>query len=92
MKIATWNVNSVRFRQQLVTRFLPRSSRTCCACRRPRWKTSLFPALPFHKLGYVHQAIHGQKAYHGVAVLSRIPSAKPASRISAAKAMPATWA
>ncbi len=33
----------------------------------------LFPAEAFHKLGYVHQAIHGQKGYHGVAVLSRLP-------------------
>ena len=33
----------------------------------------LFPAKPLAKLGYVHQAIHGQKAYHGVAVLSRLP-------------------
>ena len=33
----------------------------------------LFPAEPLRKLGYVHQAIHGQKAYHGVAMLSRLP-------------------
>ncbi|MEI9930656.1 MAG: endonuclease/exonuclease/phosphatase family protein [Rhizomicrobium sp.] len=31
------------------------------------------PRTAFEKLGYVHHAIHGQKGYHGVAVLSRIP-------------------
>ena len=46
----------------------------CCACRRPRSINELFPGrAPFAKLGYVHQAIHGQKAYHGVAILSRLP-------------------
>src|SRR6202012_1936367 len=33
----------------------------------------LFPAEDFARLGYVHQAINGQKGYHGVAILSRIP-------------------
>jgi len=35
-----------------------------------------FPQSALAKLGYVHQAIHGQKAYHGVAVLSRLPFKK----------------
>ena len=53
----------------------------------------LFPAEAFAKLGYVHQAIHGQKAYHGVAVLSRLPFREDRRRrISAAKAMPGIWA
>ena len=34
----------------------------------------LFPAEASRKLGYVHQAIHGQKGYHGVAMLSKCPS------------------
>ena len=33
----------------------------------------LFPAGAFARMGYVHQAIHGQKGYHGVAILSRLP-------------------
>src|SRR5205823_3957883 len=35
-----------------------------------------FPAKRFRELGYVHQAIHGQKGYHGVAILSRQPFAR----------------
>jgi exodeoxyribonuclease-3 len=33
----------------------------------------LFPGEALAKLGYIHQAIHGQKGYHGVAILSRLP-------------------
>jgi exodeoxyribonuclease-3 len=32
-----------------------------------------FPSAAFRKLGYEHMAIHGQKGYHGVAILSRLP-------------------
>ena len=73
VKIATWNVNSVRFRQQLVTRFLTQEQPDVLCLQETKVENGLFPALPFHKLGYVYQAIHGQKAYHGVAVLSKIP-------------------
>ena len=74
MKIATWNINSVRHRHRPGDPLSARPAARCAvpagdqgdqrACSRPR---------RFRKLGYVHQAIHGQKAYHGVAVLSRLP-------------------
>lgn len=40
----------------------------------------LFPAEAFAKLGYVHQAINGQKGYHGVAIVSRLPFKKTAAQ------------
>lgn len=73
MKIATWNVNSVRFRQALVTRFLTQEQPDVLCLQETKVENGLFPKLAFHKLGYVHQAVHGQKAYHGVAILSKIP-------------------
>jgi exodeoxyribonuclease-3 len=73
VKIATWNVNSVRFRQLLVGRFLREETPDVLCLQETKVMNELFPKLPFHKLGYVHQAIHGQKAYHGVAILSKIP-------------------
>ncbi len=71
--IATWNINSVRLRQDLVKKFLEmRQPDVLCLqeikCREPE-----FPTEAFHALGYVHQAVHGQKGYHGVATLSRFP-------------------
>ena len=73
VKIATWNVNSVRHRLQLVTRFLRDEQPDVLCLQETKVEDGLFPGAAFHKLGYVHQAIHGQKAYHGVAVLSRRP-------------------
>jgi exodeoxyribonuclease-3 len=73
LKIATWNVNSVRFRQTLVTRFLAQEQPDVLCLQETKVANELFPKLPFHRLGYTHQAIHGQKAYHGVAILSKIP-------------------
>ena len=76
MKIATWNINSVRHRIALVTRFLRDEQPDVLALQETKVTDDLFPAEPIRKLGYVHQAIHGQKAYHGVAILSRLPFAK----------------
>jgi exodeoxyribonuclease-3 len=73
VKIATWNINSVRHRIHLVTRFLREEQPDVLCLQETKVEDGLFPADPFRKLGYVHQAIHGQKAYHGVAVLARAP-------------------
>src|SRR4051812_23143391 len=73
LKIATWNVNSVRHRINLVTRFLRDEQPDVLCLQETKVLNELFPAEPFRKLGYVHQAIHGQKAYHGVAVLAKKP-------------------
>ncbi|HKQ43772.1 MAG TPA: exodeoxyribonuclease III [Rhizomicrobium sp.] len=73
MKIATWNVNSVRHRLALVTRFLRDEQPDVLCLQETKVLNELFPAGAFGKLGYTHQAIHGQKAYHGVAVLAKKP-------------------
>ena len=75
MKIATWNINSVRHRIHLVTRFLRDQAPDVLALQETKVVDELFPAEAIRKLGYVHQAICGQKAYHGVAILSRLPCA-----------------
>ena len=73
MKVATWNINSVRLRMRLVTRFLRDYQPDVLCLQETKVENGLFPAKPFEKLGYVHRAINGQKGYHGVAVISRIP-------------------
>src|SRR5215475_1517579 len=73
MKLATWNINSVRLRIDLVKRFLKEHATDAIALQETKVINDLFPRAAFEKLGYVHHAIHGQKGYHGVAVLSRIP-------------------
>jgi exodeoxyribonuclease-3 len=76
MKLATWNINSVRLRQELVLRFLEEQAPDVLCLQETKVMNPLFPAEPFRKAGYVHQAIHGQKGYHGVAILSRQPFAR----------------
>jgi exodeoxyribonuclease III len=76
MKVATWNINSVRHRIALVARFLREKQPDVLCLQETKVVNELFPGEALAKLGYVHQAIHGQKAYHGVAVLSRLPFKK----------------
>ena len=76
MKIATWNINSVRHRITLVSRFLREKQPDVLCLQETKVVNELFPFAAFNKLGYVHHAVHGQKAYHGVAVLSRLPFSK----------------
>jgi len=73
MKLATWNINSVRLRAPLLQRFLREHQPDAVALQETKVINELFPHEAFARLGYVHQAVHGQKGYHGVAVLSRLP-------------------
>ena len=72
MKIATWNVNSVRTREAHVVRFLERVQPDLLLLQEIKCETAQFPALGFRALGY-EAAVVGQKSYNGVAILSRIP-------------------
>jgi exodeoxyribonuclease III len=80
LKIATWNVNSVRHRLALVTRFLRDEQPDVLCLQETKCRDGEFPASEFHKLGYGHIAINGQKGYHGVAIVSRIPIHSSAKR------------
>ena len=73
LSIATWNVNSVRLRFPQVKRFLTRFAPDVLCLQEIKTPEEFFPADQFRKLGYEHVAIHGQKGYHGVAVVSKLP-------------------
>ncbi len=92
MKIATWNINSVRLRAPLLARFLKEHQPDAIALQETKVENGLFPRAPFEKLGYVHQAINGQKGYHGVAVLSKMPFRKTEVQAFCREGMPAIWA
>lgn len=72
-KIATWNINSVRLRINLVERFLEEHKPDVLCLQETKCPNDAFPAKAFRKAGYEHLAFHGQKGYHGVAIASRIP-------------------
>ncbi len=73
LKIASWNINSVRARIDLVERFLTEESPDILCLQETKVADPTFPGGLFHKLGYTHQLLNGQRMHHGVAVLSRIP-------------------
>jgi exodeoxyribonuclease-3 len=74
-RLASWNINSVRIRLDLVERFV-RAERPDILCLQEiKCIDGSFPELPLRALGFEHVAVSGQKGYHGVAVLSRLPFA-----------------
>jgi exodeoxyribonuclease-3 len=73
LKIATWNINSVRLRIDLVAKFLKSSRPDVLCLQETKCPDDAFPLKRFKRLGYEHAALNGQKGYHGVAVLSRLP-------------------
>src|SRR6201996_7590143 len=73
MRLATWNINSVRLRFPIVAKLLKEQAPDVLCLQEIKTVNDLFPAAKFARLGYVHQAVHGQKGYHGVAILSKLP-------------------
>ena len=71
MRIATWNINSVRARIDRLTAFLERSDVDVLAIQETKVPDAGFPARPIEALGY-QIAHHGTSQWNGVAVLSRI--------------------
>lgn len=72
MKIATWNVNSIRSRQDHVVNWLGSNTIDVLCLQETKVIDQGFPQAPFEELGY-HLYIWGQKAYNGVAIFSKIP-------------------
>jgi len=73
IKITTWNINSVRFRIDLVAKFLKAVRPDVLCLQETKCPDDKFPHKRFARLGYIYRALNGQKGYHGVAVLSRLP-------------------
>lgn len=77
--IATWNINSVRLRIGLVEQFLKAHEPDILCLQEIKCVNDAFPAKAFKKLGYEHMAVHGQKGYHGVATVSKVPLSEQSS-------------
>jgi exodeoxyribonuclease III len=73
LKIASWNINSVRFRLDIVERLLSEEAPDILCLQETKAEDSVFPTAAIRKLGYDHIVLKGQKMHHGVAILSRIP-------------------
>jgi len=73
LKIASWNINSVRARIEIVERFLTETSPDILCLQETKVVDGTFPDAMFRRLGYTHQVLHGQPMHHGVAIVSRVP-------------------
>ena len=73
LRIASWNVNSVRSREAHLERFLSERAPDVICLQETKVEDPLFPLERVTALGYRHHLIHGQKSYNGVAILSRVP-------------------
>ncbi|GAA2408175.1 exodeoxyribonuclease III [Mycolicibacterium llatzerense] len=71
MRIATWNVNSIRTRVDRVTDWLSRADVDVLAMQETKCKDDQFPTMPFAALGY--EVAHvGLSQWNGVAIASRV--------------------
>jgi exodeoxyribonuclease-3 len=73
VRIATWNVNSLRIRLPLVLDWLNTAAPDVLCLQEIKCQAGEFPTLEFEALGY-HAAVLGQKSYNGVAFVSRQPA------------------
>ncbi|MDQ0504444.1 exodeoxyribonuclease III [Xanthobacter agilis] len=72
MRIATWNVNSIRQRLDHAVAWLNEARPDVVCLQEIKCQTDAFPREPFEQLGY-NVSVHGQKTFNGVALLSKLP-------------------
>jgi exodeoxyribonuclease III len=71
--LATWNINSVRLRENLVAKLMAAEAPDILCLQECKSPVDLIPLDQFRALGYAHIVARGQKGYNGVAILSKLP-------------------
>lgn len=71
--LATWNINSVRLREDLVLQLMRDEAPDVLCLQECKSPVDKIPLEQFHALGYTHMVARGQKGYNGVAILSKMP-------------------
>lgn len=75
LRIATWNVNSVRLRAEQAARFVREQAPDVLCLQEIKCQAGEFPVQAFVDMGLPYLRIAGQKGWHGVAIASRLPIA-----------------
>src|SRR5215475_6682194 len=70
MKIVSWNINSLRKRQDRLFAWLEATSPDVVCLQETKCTDDQFPVLALQAVGY-HSAYHGEKSYNGVAILAK---------------------
>ncbi len=80
LRLATWNINSIRKRIELLAYLTEAHAPDVICLQETKVRDEQFPHAAVEALGYTHRAISGIKGYNGVAILSRLPLAATESR------------
>jgi exodeoxyribonuclease III len=72
VKLATWNINSVRARQARLVAWLAKATPDVVCLQETKTEDAGFPEAALHAAGY-QVMLHGQKSYNGVAIASKRP-------------------
>jgi exodeoxyribonuclease-3 len=72
LRLATYNINSVRIRLEEIRRLAEEAQPDVICLQETKVEDDKFPAEAIKKLGYPHIVTSGQKSYNGVAILSRV--------------------
>ena len=73
MRIATWNINSIRLRLEVLDRIARTLDADVICLQEIKVETQKFPVEAVTAMGYPHQVVQGFKGYNGTAILSRVP-------------------
>ena len=71
MRLATWNINSVRLRLPKVIKFVKDQNIDVICLQETKTLDEYFPSEDFKAVGFKHQFYRGEKSYNGVAILSK---------------------
>ena len=80
MRLATWNINSIRLRLPLLARLVEEADPDIVCLQETKVTDENFPLAGVRDLGFEHVWFRGMKSYNGVAILSRIPFEKTGSK------------
>jgi len=75
VRIATWNINSVRLRIGNVARLVAEHAPDILCLQETKAMDDVFPAGALTEMGFAWRAFRGEKGYNGVAILSKLPFA-----------------
>jgi len=73
LKIASWNINSVRIRLPIMERLVREEAPDVICLQETKVQDADFPHAAFERLGYKHRILNGQRMHHGVAIVSKLP-------------------
>src|ERR1700720_4752007 len=80
MRVATWNVNSIKQRVDNAVAWLKERAPDIVCLQETKGGDEAFPREPFEALGY-NIKVHGQKTFNGVAILSKLPFDEATARL-----------